>query len=349
MRVWTTGYPNRSTDVEQLMIGKVGPRGAVTDTRSLSYRNPKAPPEDRYKVSAALRPQGDWILLDVENPDGPVVTQQSPENLQVARNNGYYSNLWVTNVSGTKWYQLTHFTGPPDHPGAVGMLQPLWSPDGKEIAFPEAYQAPDAQHRQGFWHFYLADFSVNGSGVPQLTHIRNISYPDDVFYEMQDFAPDGRSLLVQTVFPGDNAYAPSIASVNLVPGPDFGHYTDLTLGAASWNEHAVYSPNGKKIAWISSLPFASTVADYGELPWFEYRDHLHNEVFLMNANGRDVQQLTWFNDPSSPEHSPQFSDALFPVWGTDGSSLMVQDGTPQIQVSGGNSTWLLHFAGDCGG
>lgn len=349
MRVWTAGYPNSASDVNQLMIGDVGSDGAVTNTESLSFQNPNAPAQNRYKEFAAIRPEGDWILLDVENTDGPVITQQSPQNLQVIRNNGYYSNLWVANVSGTKWYQLTDFTAPPGSPGAVGMLHPMWSPDGSEIAFPETYEAPDPEHLQGFWHFYIADFSLNASGVPQLTNMRDISYPNDVFYEMQDFAPDGKSLLVQTVFPGDNAYAPSIASVDLATGPDFGHYTNLTLGAASWNEHAVYSPNGEKIAWISSIPFGSTISEYGTLPWYEYREHLHNEVFLMNANGTDVQQLTWLNDPNSPEHSTQFGDDLLPVWSPDGTSLTVQNGVPQIPITGGNSTWLLQFSGNCGG
>lgn len=348
-RVWAAGYPDPATDVNQLMVGDVTAGGQLTDTTSLSYDNPAAPTPQRYKVFPELRPQGDWILVDVENADGPVVTQQSPQHLQVIRNNGYYSNLWVTNVTGTKWFQLTHFSAPAGgSPGAVGILDPQWSPDGRQIAFPETYKAPDAAHRQGFWNFYLADFTVSATGVPRLTDTRKIDYPGDVFYEMQSFAPNGRSLTVQTVFPGDNAYAPNIAEVDIAVGPGFGRYTDVTNAPASWNEHSVYSPDGQKIAWASSLSFPSVITQYGTLRWFQYRDHLHNELFLMNANGTDVEQLTWFNDPSSPEHSPQFADALFAEWNLAGTELLVHNGVPNIRIPGGNSTWLLTFNGACG-
>lgn len=71
---------------------------------------------------------------------------------------------------------------------------------------------------------------------------------------------------------------------------------------------------------------------------------LHNEFFLMDANGTGVEQLTWFNTLSSPE----FGDAMFGEWNLAGTQLLIHNGTPEIQVPGGNSVWLLTFAGACG-
>jgi hypothetical protein len=97
------------------------------------------------------------------------------------------------------------------------------------------------------------------------------------------------------------------------------------------------------------LPFPNIIPEYGSLHWVDYRNYLHNEMFLMNVDGTDVQQLTHFNDPSSPEYSPQFGDALYAIWSLDGTQLMIYSGTAEVQVPGGNSQWLLTFTGACGG
>jgi len=350
-QVWTLAYPDPHNDVDQLLIADVAPDGSFTNRKCLSCNNASAPSIRRFKHFPRLRPQGDWILLDVENENGPEITQQSPARLQVQRNNGYWTNLWITTVDGSKWYQLTHYTAAPGgHPGAVGILNPMWSPDGTMIAFPETYKAPDLANRQGYWKFYVAAFAVDKStGVPRLDNIREISYPGNVFYETQDFSPDSKQLLVQSVMPGMNAYGVDIYSVNLVPGPDFGKYTDLTNSPYTWDEHARYSPSGKKIGWISSLPFPNIIPQYGELAWFQYREHLHNEFFLMNSDGTDVQQLTRFNDPQAPEHVSQYGDAMYGEWNLEGTQLLIHNGVPEIQVPGGNSAWLVTFAGACGG
>jgi Tol biopolymer transport system component len=134
-----------------------------------------------------------------------------------------------------------------------------------------------------------------------------------------------------------------------VQGTGFGQYTNLTNAPVSWDEHAVFSPDGQKIAYISSLPFPNIIPEYGALPWSQFRDYLHNEMFLMNSDGTQVQQLTFFNTPGSAEYTPQFADAMYPTWNLAGTQLLVQNGTADDPVAGGNSTWLLTFQSACGG
>jgi len=340
-----------TADVDQLYIADVAADGTLQNQICLSCNSPAAPPIDRYKNSPSLRPQGDWILVRVEGPDGPVINQSSSANLQVIRNNGYYANLWVTTPDGSKWYQLTQFTAPPGgNPGAYGELGPRWSPDGTKVMFSETYKAPDQANLQGYWHFYLADFSVDSTtGVPSFTNVTDISLPGDVFYEPQAFSPDGKEAIVQSYTPGVNAYGVDLYTVNLVAGTDFGHYTDITNSPYSWDEHAQFSPDGQKIAYIASLPFPNIIPQYGTLPWSEFRDYLHNEMFLMNSDGSQVQQLTYFNTAGSPEYTPQSGDALFGLWNLDGTQILVQNGTSDDPVPGGNSTWIVNFEGACGG
>jgi len=335
-----------STNVDQLFIADVAPDGTLANQTCLSCSSPPAPPLDRYKNGPSLRPQGDWILVRVEGPDGPVITNNSSQGQQVVRNNGYYANLWVVSLDGSKWYQLTQFNMPPGNAGAYGELNPNWSPDGSKVAFPAAYQAPDVANRQGYWHSYIADFSVDGNGVPSFSNTTDISLPGDVFYSPQAFSPDGSQLIVQSYTPGINAYGVDLYSVNLTPGPSFGHYTDVTNSPLSWDEHAVYSPDGTKIAFSASLTYPSLIQQYGALPWAQYRYYLHCEMFLMNADGTNVEQLTNFN----ADGVPQFADAMFPMWNLAGTQLYVQlGGGADLPVPGGNSAWLINFQGNCGG
>jgi uncharacterized protein (TIGR03437 family) len=340
-----------SANVDQVFIANVAADGSLQSPTCISCTSPPAPPNDRYKNTPVLRPQGDWILVRVEGADGPVINQSSAANLQILRNNGYYGNLWVTTPDGSKWYQMTNFTAPPEgNPGAYGELDPRWSPDGTMVMFSETYQAPDAANLQGYWHLYLANFSVDATtGVPSFSNLTDLSLPGDVFYEPQAFSPDGTELVVQSYTPGVNAYGVDLYTVSLVAGPSFGHYTDLTNSPYSWEEHAEFSPDGQKIAYISSLPFPNIIPQYGTLPWGQFRTYLHNEMFLMNSDGTGVQQLTYFNTPGSPDYTPQFADAMFPVWNLAGTQLMVQNGTADDPVAGGNSTWLVNFQGACGG
>lgn len=336
--------------VYQLMVAKVGSNGVLNNRTCISCNSSSAPPLNRFKVFAHLRPQGDWIMLDVENPDGPIINQSSSTGLQVQRNNGYWTNLWMTNLNGSKWYMVTNFTANPSTPGAVGLLDPQWSPNGKQVAFGETYAPPNAANLQGYWNVYLADFGVNSTtGAPYLYNVTNIDYPGDVFYEVQGFTPNGTELVVQSYTQGINTYGVDLYTIDIQPGPNFGKYTDITNSPYSWDEHSQYSPDGKKIAWISSLPFPNIIPEYGTLHWADYRDYLHNEFFLMNANGMGIEQLTHFNDPNSSEYSPQFGDSMYTEWDLNGTQLLIHNGGAEVSVPGGNSVWLVTFAGPCGG
>ena len=154
---------------------------------------------------------------------------------------------------------------------------------------------------------------------------------------------------MQSYTPGTNVYGVDLYSVNF--GARFAfraiyglHEFAYFVGRACRN-----FTGGLKIAYISSLPFPNIIPLYGILSWGQFREYLHNEVFLMNSNGTGVQQLMYFNTPGSPEYTPQFDDATYPLWNLDGTQLLVQNGTADDPVPGGNSTWMVNFQGACGG
>lgn len=87
-----------------------------------------------------------------------------------------------------------------------------------------------------------------------------------------------------------------------------------------WDEHAHYSPDGDKIAWMSS-------ADLGDLgiTFNDLRDHLwglklKTELWIMDADGSHKKRLTYFNEPGNGEYTGHVivSDSS---WSPDGGKI----------------------------
>ena len=68
----------------------------------------------------------------------------------------------------------------------------------------------------------------------------------------------------------------------------------LTPSSQSWDRFATYSPDGRKIVWASSGGFTIQYLGSGGSRWARY---LMTELWIMDANGRNPKQLTFFNTP----------------------------------------------------
>ena len=73
----------------------------------------------------------------------------------------------------------------------------------------------------------------------------------------------------------------------------------LTESDNDWDEHAHYSPDGKKIAWMSSTGFD---IEWGDIKNNGRKKYLITELWLMNSDGSDKQRITYFNEPVYPEY-----------------------------------------------
>lgn len=140
---------------------------------------------------------------------------------------------------------------------------------------------------------------------------------------------------------------PSIAYLSRSPGEDRwsiyvmnsdgGNRTILTAGQSDFLSAPTWSPDGSKIAFVSDQDGAPDIwvmnSDGSELvnltrheakdhspawspdgAWIAFasvRDSLYWELYLMRADGSDLQRLTWWEDASD----------LWPTWSPDGARL----------------------------
>ena len=98
-----------------------------------------------------------------------------------------------------------------------------------------------------------------------------------------------------------------------------GELVRLTTSDDEWDEHAHYSPDGNKIAWMSSTEFD---IDWSVVETGEHFDPLMTELWIMDADGSHPQRLTYFNDPDHTDYLGKtiVSDSS---WSPDGKSLAV--------------------------
>jgi hypothetical protein len=240
---------------------------------------------------------------------------------------GIWIDMWVTTPAGDRWWRVSQqawgYTGPP------------FTSDGKVAVWAEAQKDGSiATDTLGVWKLYAAEFS-DADGTPRFFNKRDITPPGARWIEPGNFHPDNRRILLST-------------DIGLAPGQAEGQdqwSLDIYTGALQrlnttptiWDEHGIYSPNGKKIAFMSSHPFHLSNPDR----WHWYS--LATEFMLMNSDGSGLHRLTYFNDPGYPETQPNGAVAAVAYWKPDGTMFATVLNSGFLMTN-----FRIEFTGPCG-
>ncbi len=260
----------------------------------------------KHKGNPAWHPSGDYLVFQAEKEGHGGVSFAATPGL------GTYSDLWLMSSDGRQFYQLTDIPNGPDH----GVLHPSFSHDGEMLAWSEMYSKPNLRDKPGqfgYWKLKVADFSIGRDG-PTLSNIREYQPGGPGFYENHGFSPDGTQLLFsgsfeegKAVLENTNIYSMSLAD---------GSLAQLTIEA--YNEHARYSPDGKKIVWMSNRENSNKGTDY----------------WLMNADGSNKERLTYFNQPGCPGYTGDRIVMADNSWSPDGRRVVAYMQTNLIAQTG---------------
>ncbi len=201
--------------------------------------------------------------------------------------NGFL-DIYVMNADGSNQRQLTFgAVNPTDGFRRTGATNPMWSPDGRRIAFIGNLE---------YQKYNLNVMNADGTRIKKITDGINVSYAT--------WSPDGTTLLFSDACGSiDNVLCPiNIYRVN-VDGTGLTKLTNNTTGTEDLEP--AWSPDGTKIAFIS------------------IKDNDWTGIYVMNTDGTNRLRLTssQAND-DSPKWSQDGSKIAFKrsydAFGTDG-------------------------------
>lgn len=134
--------------------------------------------------------------------------------------------IWIVNVEGTRWRQLTSLP--------EGACQPTWSPDGQRIAF----VSPCARRSDLYTFSGLFVINADGSGFTALLGRAAGDFDPD-------WSPDGSRIAFTSQ---RSTGKPQIYVLNLDDGS-----LEVLADEGSANMQPSWSPDGRKIIYVSTL------------------------------------------------------------------------------------------------
>jgi Tol biopolymer transport system component len=264
-----------------------------SNDRCLTCNHPGLP--KGHHGAPTWHPQGRYIVFLSEKAQHPGISYEALPGF------GQYCDLWAITPNGKQVFQLT------DLPNAKGngVLMPHFSHDGYYLSWTRMKTPPnifDPTQRQaaGYWTLRVARFD-DSAGRPQLSEERSYEPAVDAFYENDGFTPDGSGLLFTGNPGGQSVWQSQVYLLDLASGA-----ISAQLTSTSYNEHAVYAPDGARILWMTNQDNGAN----GATDWW-----------IMNADGSNKQRLTYFNKFGSGQFRGK-------VWATDAS--FSPDGTSFI-------------------
>jgi uncharacterized protein (TIGR03437 family) len=196
--------------------------------------------------------------------------------------------------------------------GSAGVIYPIISPDGTKLTWGQRLTPGKASADRGTWELGVATWSEAG-GVPAISNI-NFYKPTQPggpngYYEPHTWSADS-----STVFYMGNespimksSVARDIYSYN----PQTGTLVNLTNTQYEWYE------------FPTILPAVTSKLSYEYLPLLTSKQPCNSDLWIMNTDGTEKQQLTFFNTPGSPYYMPGGVCVADHRWNTNGSEVVM--------------------------
>jgi Tol biopolymer transport system component len=263
----------------------------------LSCNHPDLP--NRHMGQPVWHPSGDYIVFQAQQKNSPKLVDS-----KAVPGAGSLNDLWIMTADGKKVWSIYEVKDEVSKDSA-GVLHAHFSHDGEKIFWAERIGSSD-RSSFGEWRLKLADFRIE-KGQPQLSNIQTFNPGgESSFFESHSFSPDDNYVL----FTGDQDGPLEIYEMELATS----QIKRLTIGTKdTWDEHAHYSPDGKRILWVSSQDLIFRTKPF----------ELETEFWIMNRDGTNKQRLTYFNQ-SGHEHyvNEDFAVAADADWSGDGEYII---------------------------
>lgn len=260
----------------------------------------------------AWHPNGRYLVFQATMDDHPPF--KSPLGyLATNPGSGTFNELWIMDIKTKKVAKITDLPSDPN----LGTLHPHFSVDGKKLSWSQMYRKAGLLAKnalKGYWRLHIADFSVQ-NGVPVISNEKTYEPGIPGMYENHGFSTDGTKIIFQSNMEADSRKNETdLWQLNLVTNK----LEKLT--ETHFNEHGIYSPDGKIIAFMSSVGNENEGTDW----------------WIMNPDGSCKKRLTYYNDPTHKDYQGHPVLCADLTWSPDGNSFLgyVHDATLKNALSG---------------
>jgi Tol biopolymer transport system component len=283
----------------RIAFDMMGPRGVFqiyvmrsdgTDVKCLTCGHPDLP--HGHIGQPAWDPSGRYLAFQAEKGAHPAVHLSQT----LTPGSGVLNDLWVLDTATNRATMIREVGNTPGH----GTLHAHFSSDGAMLSWSEMQEKGGLRKGKelGYWQLMLADFRVVG-GRPRLENVTSVTPGGPGFYENHGFSPDGTRLIFTSNFEAGKRFENDIYVM------DLRSRKATRLTNEGYNEHAIYSPDGRSIAWMSNVGNPSHGTDY----------------WIMNADGSNKRRLTHFNQKGHAEYAGAMVVVADLSWRPDGTAL----------------------------
>lgn len=246
------------------------------------------PSVNKFKMQPTWHPGGKYIVMAVEREwyNTGLLWLLGRDAVEGVLQCGIWVDMWALRLSDGKWTKLIDFAGLPD--GYTGVA---FTPDGKKGVWSQAMGDVLTHKPFGKWELTMGEWVEDTKG-PRWINKKNITPALMSWNEPGNFHLDGETLLITGSLNSEDQQGMDQYTLNIKTA----EVRNLTNSPSEcWDEHGIFSPDGKKIIFISNYPYQSDPTT-GTIGGFK------TEFMMMNRDGSGLTQLTRFRDPSAPEY-----------------------------------------------
>lgn len=271
----------------------------------------------------AWHPLRRYLVFQAEKKEHPAVSFR----YLTSPGAGHFNDLRVWDALKDTVHPLVIVPDGRDH----GILHAHFSPDGTMLSWTQMHKRANIFNRGqefGYWKLYVGDF-VTEEGRPALRNIRAIEPLGEAFYENHGFSPDGYLLIFTSNGRrmGESAYKAEDIFTYCLKTAEVKCLTD-----SGYNEHALFSPDGKWIVWMTNM------GKSGSDPSVE---RAGTDYWAMRPDGSDKRRITYFNEKGHPHSSGRPVIAADLSWRPDSRAFAAYCKTGLIETSGGVEERIL--------
>ncbi|MGZ3919498.1 MAG: TolB family protein [Bacteroidia bacterium] len=260
---------------------------------------------NKHIANMAWHPGGHWIIAVVEK------AEHKGSSTDALPGFGAYCDIYVISKDGKKVHKILDEPNDYDH----GIIAPRFSNDGKKVVWTERKKRPnilDPPRAFGYWVIKIAKLEWGKDSIPELKNIKSLEPNGDGFHECYGFSPNDNQLIFCSSMGEKSAWTQQIYLIDTT-GNNL-----LKLTTEGYNEHGVFTPDGKRIVWMTNL----------------YNKNKGTDWWIMNTDGTNKKRISFLNDKSNKQYEGHARWAGLVSFSPDGKkfvggiqlSLITQEG-----------------------